>query len=274
MKKFLAILMAATMVVCICSGCENSSGQSNASTTNQSSGVDKEFMKDMKKALEARWDLSDSKSDGDIAKMSIEDQISFRKSYLKAETDVLSKYSDSDFNDVRLGKIAADYLSSLNGQLDSLQYYSTDYVKFTQKWKDAYSKRVSLINELVNNYGLTVDSKYQTILDSLMNDAKAVKEKSDLESAVQKMIDSADFEKSDKSSGSWSVYEATIENSSGVDFSSFGITVNLLDSDGVIIDSTYSNTVQNWSSGDKAKFSFETNKSFKSIKLTTNYTEK
>jgi polyhydroxyalkanoate synthesis regulator phasin len=274
MKKLLAILMAATMVVCICSGCENSSGQSNASTTNQSSGVDKEFMKDMQKALQARWDLSDSKSDSDIAKMSTEDQISFRKSYLKAETDVLSKYSDSDFNDVRLGKIATDYLSSLNGQLDSLQYYSTDYVKFTQKWKDAYSKRVSLINELVNNYGLTVDSKYQTILDSLMNDAKAVKEKSDLESAVQKMIDSADFEKSDKSSGSWSEYEATIENSSGVDFSSFGITVNLLDSDGVIIDSTYSNTVQNWGSGDKAKFSFQTNKSFKSIKLTTNYTEK
>lgn len=275
MKKVLAMLMAMAVILCMCSGCGSVSNQSGANSIAQvSSGSDKEFMKDMKKALQARWDINDSKSTDDINKMSSDEQLAFMKSYVEAEKDILSKYSSADFNDVRLGKIATDYLSSLDGQLNSLKYYTTDYSKCITTWKEAYAKRVPLINELVNDYGLTVDSKYQTILDSVLNDAKSVKEKSDLETNIQSMITSADFEKSSKSTGNWSVYEATIGNSSGVDFSSFGITVNLLDSNGVIIDSTYSNTVQNWGSGDKAKFSFQTDKSFEKIKLTANYTQK
>jgi polyhydroxyalkanoate synthesis regulator phasin len=275
MKRVLAVLMAAVVILCMCSGCGSMSNQSGASSIAQvSSGADKEFMKDMKKALQARWDINDSKSTDDINKMSSDEQLAFMKSYVEAEKDILSKYSSADFNDVRLEKIATDYLSSLDGQLDSLKYYTTDYSKCITTWKEAYAKRVPLINELVNDYGLTVDSKYQTILDSVLNDAKSVKEKSDLETSIQSMINSANFEKSEKSSGNWAVYQATIENTSGATFSDFSFTINLLDSNGVIVESTYSNTVQNWNSGDKANFSFETNKAFNKIKLTATYNQK
>ena len=63
-------------------------------------------------------------------------------------------------------------------------------------------------------------------------------------------------------------YSAVAKNTSGLNFSYFNLNINLLDKDGVIIEST-SASVNNFSEGAKARFEFSTDKSFKKIDIKT-----
>lgn len=73
-----------------------------------------------------------------------------------------------------------------------------------------------------------------------------------------------------KTSGNYSYYEAVIENITDKTFEYFSIDINLLDVDGVIIESNYC-SVNNFEPGKKAKIEFSTDAKFEKYELTSDY---
>ena len=61
-----------------------------------------------------------------------------------------------------------------------------------------------------------------------------------------------------------------VENTTGLGFSSLSLTINLLDAEGVIVETTYAN-VDNFASGAKARLEFMTDKEFASTDISVQY---
>ena len=66
-------------------------------------------------------------------------------------------------------------------------------------------------------------------------------------------LSNMNFKKDKNSSYDWKNYNAIVKNTSSIDFDSFVADVNLLDKDGVIVEST-TVYVNSWKQGAKTKF--------------------
>ena len=65
---------------------------------------------------------------------------------------------DAEFDNPELGKLANDYIASVEGQKEALKYYS-DPIKYSEKWDDAFDKRCEYISTLVDKFSVKVDEK-------------------------------------------------------------------------------------------------------------------
>ncbi|MDG5963137.1 FxLYD domain-containing protein [Bifidobacterium breve] len=116
----------------------------------------------------------------------------------------------------------------------------------------AYQKRSALLKDFVDNYKLTVDSKYQDPLNDIVANGSSVKKKTETEDALNNLIASATFEKTDDGYGYYA-YSAVIENISGIDFGTVNLILALYDADGVKAAEVYAST-NAWPAGEKVKF--------------------
>ena len=89
------------------------------------------------------------------------------------------------------------------------------------------------------------------------------------EESIQAMLGDTQFTMIEDSYG-WKKYQAMIVNTSGRDFENFSLTINLVDVEGAILETTYA-SVANWSSEQKANFEFSTDKEFATTVLTSDY---
>lgn len=220
--------------------------------------VDNEFLSDVSKATQARWDYLDNTTE--------ESESIYLKEAVQKELDILEKYNDSNddegnFNDPKLKKIAQDYLDALNMQAESIKYYSSDYLKYDEQWSEGYNKRSTLLVQLVDEYGLELD---EDGFAELRENSKVVEEKENIDKEVEALVKSIDFENV-KTEYGWSDYAAVVENSTSINFESLEINVKLLDKDGVTI-SDEPVWVDNWNTGEKKKLEFSTDKSFSEMK--------
>ncbi|MGM0216035.1 FxLYD domain-containing protein [Enterococcus sp. AZ109] len=67
-------------------------------------------------------------------------------------------------------------------------------------------------------------------------------------------------------------YTAVVENTTGLNLSSLSAKINLVDAEGVVVDTSYLNA-NNWKAGQKYKFEFMTDKEFQSIEVELSYDE-
>lgn len=126
---------------------------------------------------------------------------------------------------------------------------------------------------MADNYGLTVSDKFQSNLDEFKTNSKLVQEKDAQEQAIDSMLSNITFEEvPDEYAGDWKTYQGVVENTTGSDFSTFAVNINLLNADGVIVETAY-DQVSNFTNGAKAQFEFSTDKEFTSTEVTVQYYE-
>lgn len=244
MKKILILLM---MTVFCITGCNNTKIKS----------VDNQFISDIVKATNDRWNYLDSTKE-------TQENI-YLKDAVQKELNVLSKYTQlgegETFNDPKLKKIAEDYINALNTQIDSLKYYNSDYLKYSDEWSKGYNKRSQLLVQLVDEYGAKIDEKE---IANLRDNAQSITEKENIDKEIKELIKNIKFERV-KTEYDWSDYQAIVENKTNVDLESLTINIKLLDKEGITV-SDEMILVENWSKGEKKKLEFSTDKKFSEIK--------
>ena len=259
MKKSLlictVILSVMAMVICGC----GSTKQAEKST--EETYADEDFMKDLAAGLKARWSIEEPEyTEGD------DTHKDYYTKLVDAEYDKVSPYLDKKFKDSTLQQKAINYINMIKQQKEALKYMQVNYDKYSELWGEAYDERSKLIVDFMENYGLTVSDKYKSFLDDFKTNAQEIEEKETRDKQVNTILNNMNFKKDKNSSYDWKNYNAIVENTSDIDFDSFVADVNLLDKDGVIVEST-TVYVNSWKKGMKMKFTFSTDKNFDKISV-------
>lgn len=255
-KKLSVVLMLITVLaIALMTACSSSgSGEVKYS--------DEDFIKSVGKGLEARWKLQDNQKDSST--------VASMREAIQTELDAVSEYKTATFEDSVLQEKALKYINILNDSLANVDYYgsTTDY----DKWTEVYDQRTIILKDFVDNYGLKVSSTYQTNLDEIAANGKTAGDNADRKEAIEKIVKDLKFEVVEDDGYGWKTYEAVLENTTDYTIKHLSVNVNLLDSDGVIADTAYTD-VDNVSSGQKAKLTFSTDKEFEKYETIVNYFE-
>ncbi|MED9947978.1 MAG: FxLYD domain-containing protein [Peptacetobacter hiranonis] len=249
MKKILSVLSAFILMISVV-GCAQ----------NESTGADKKFIKAVEKGLDARWDYLESND-----YLNSDEREGLEKAIQK-ELEKVQEFKDAEFDNPELGKLANDYIASVEGQKEALKYYS-DPIKYSEKWDDAFDKRCEYISTLVDKFGVKVDEEgYKEIKDN----AQIVKEENAMNKKLDEEMKKINFELVSNEYG-WKTYEATVQNNTGVDIQDFYLDIALKDADGVVAGKTQAYLDGVWKAGDKAKLTFETDVKFEKMEWEYNY---
>ena len=226
--------------------------------TDEPKSIDNKFISDVSKAIESRWNYLDTTTE--------ESENVYLKQAVQKELDILTRYIELNeeeeiFSDPKLKKIAEDYINALNTQIESLKYYTADYVKYDEQWAEGFNERTTLLVQLVDEYGLKID---ENKFAELRENAKVVEENNEIAKEVEDLVKSINFEKV-KTEYGWSDFSAIAENSTSVDFEGFEVKIKLLDEDGVTVSDELV-WIDNWNKGEKKKLEFSTDTSFSEMK--------
>lgn len=246
----------------IVTGCGNE--EINEESNNTKLNVDTEFIKDLEKSTEARWDKT-AESDQEL-NLTWEEELNYLESFVQAEAEIIYKYEEKKFNDPRLEKLAKDYVEGVKLQEKSLDYATRDEFKFYEDWDKGADIRSVALTELVDDYGVNVD---ENNMKELRRNSQLVEEEKEREKAIDEMLEGIEF-KIDSDEYDWKEYVAVVENTTDIEFSSFDLEIKLIDEDDVTIDHHYA-YANNWQPGEKVKFSFMTDKSFYEIEWSWKY---
>lgn len=236
--------------------------------------ADKVFIEDMSKGLQARWDLNskDEQKEGyDEILAQSEENKKMMLSYINTELDIIGKYKDEKFKDSKLQELAIKYINLLNQHKEACDYITVDYEKYDEEFQPIYNERSNVIETMVNDYGMTVDEKHQSTLDDFLTNSKLVTEKKENEDAINKMLESIRFKETSDDYGI-KTYQAVVENTTNIDFKSFNVSINLLDKEGVIVETAY-DQVSAFNKGAKVRFEFNTDKEFDSTQVIADWWE-
>ena len=239
MKKtnvFLGLLFVLILLV----GCGN---QEIKEEEKEPQYADKVFIEDMSKGLQARWDLNskDEQKEGydEIPAQSDENK-KMMLSYINAELDIIGKYKDEKFEDSKLQELAIKYINLLNQHKEACDYITVDYEKYDEEFQPIYNERSNVIKTMVEDYGMKVEEKHQGTLDDFLTNSKLVSEQKAKEEEIDKMLSNIQFKETERSD-EWGTYQAVVENTTDIDFKTFNVNINLLDKDGVIVETAYDN---------------------------------
>ena len=278
MKKRAILTLSAMMATgMLFTGCSSSSSnQKTEKSEEETKYADEQFIKDMSKGLQDRWDLNadDEKKDGysDIQLQSQEYK-DMMLSYIQKELDCIEKYTDEKFKDSKLQEYAVKYINLLKQHKDICQYIPVDYYgKYMDEFTPIYNERSKIIEDLVENYNLTVDEKHQDTLEEFKTNSQLVKDQDALEEAVKNMLANVQFTVSEDDGYGWKTYQGIIENTTGKDISALSVNINLKNAEGVIVETMYDD-VSNFTNGSKAQLEFYTDKDFASTEVTANWYE-
>lgn len=257
MKKILLSLLVLSLVFSIglMTGCGSSS-------SDEVKYADQDFIKSMSKGLEARWALTQKATDD-------ESTIEEMQSYIQAELDQISQYESATFEDTKLQEKALRYINVLKDSYENANYSLSD--KDYDKWQAYIDERAVLIKDFVDNYGLTVSSKYQATLDEFLANGQAVESQNAQKEAINNLVSGLDFEVTKEEYG-WKTYSATLENTTDYDITDLSLEINLLDGEGVIVETAYADA-NNVKKGQKAKLEFETDAKFEKLEPTVSWFE-
>lgn len=232
--------------------------------------ADQSFITDLSIGLMNRWDIVEEEnkkiSDGTLIRGSSEEKQGLI-ACINAELEMVDKYRNEPFEDSNLQELAISYINALNDQLKSLDDFNT--TACDEKWQAAYDKRSKILSTLVNDYNLSVDEAHQDMLQQFNSYGNQVKKVEETQGKIDELLNSFDFEETNNDYG-YKTYNAIVENTTGIDFDTFSININLLDEDGVLIETAYA-SFNNWSSGVKAKFEFISDKDFSSTEVHSDY---
>ena len=259
-KKVKNILLGVMCVlIVLVSGCS----KTEKNEEKEPSYADKVFVEDMSAGLQERWKLNDA----DAAKEGFDDIYFNSKEYqdmmfgyIDAELNKIEKYTEEKFENKKLQELALKYINLLY-QHKELCEYST-----------IYDERSKVIKTMVDDYGMTVDEKYQDTLNDFITNSQLVTEQENTVAAVENMLKGIQFQVVEDMGDGLKTYQTIIENTTGLDFNTFNININLLDENGVIVESVWEQ-VNNFNNGAKVQVEFSTDKEFASTEVTGDWWE-
>ena len=276
MKRIIVYLLISVLtgssLIMGCSVSSSTTKESSSEQTTETAPVyaDQSFITDLSIGLMKRWDISEEEnkkiSAGTLVRGSSEEKQGLI-ACVNAELEMIDKYRNEPFEDGNLQELAISYINAVNDQLKALDDYNTTV--YDEKWQTAYDKRSKLLSTLVNDYYLSVDEAHQDVLQQFKSYGNQVKQAEENQSKIDELLNSFDFEETNNDY-SYKTYNAIVENTTGIDFDIFSININLLDEDGVLVETAYA-SFNNWSSGVKAKFEFMTDKDFSSTEVHGDY---
>lgn len=126
---------------------------------------------------------------------------------------------------------------------------------------------------MVDDYGLKVDEEYQDTLDNFLANSQLVKDQEAMEDAIDTMLSNIQFQTiydEDDVDEGLKICQGVIENTTGKDFSTFTLNYNLINADGVIVETTY-DSLNNFKDGTKVQLEFYTYVDFATIEVTTDF---
>lgn len=224
MKKRAILILSAMMATgMLFTGCSSSgNNQKTEKSEEETKYADEQFIKDMSKGLQARWDLIDKneKKDEEVDPQSQEEK-DMTLDCIQAELDCVEKYTDEKFNDSKLQEYAVKYVNLLKQHKDACKYIPVDYYgKYSEELDSIYNERSKIIEDLVENYNLTVDKKHQDTLDEFKTNSQLVKDQDAMEESVKNMLANIQFTEVSNEDG-WKTYQGVVENTTGKDISIF-----------------------------------------------------
>lgn len=264
MKKRL-IFIAVVAALCLpFTGCGNTTSTPTTTET-QEYFADNDFIKDLQKGLESRWSIASD----NVLSMTTDELKAYYEQSVNSELDIIEKYQNEKFEDRKLQEIVIQYINLLKDSKEVIPYLNTDMVTFSQDWDMIYKKRSQMISSFHSDFGLTVSEEYESTLNDFISISNIVTQQESQKDTIDNWVKSIVFEQVDDSHG-YQKYQATVENTTGFNFEYINLSINLIDTDGVVVQTVYS-SFQNISAGAKVKFEFSTNTQFSSTDVTAKY---
>ncbi len=249
MKRLLCVVLCILLAVAIV-GCGAPEAEPSESAEDQENKVyDNDFIADLVKGCEARWDYANSEEAAEG------DEPTYLKNGINIELEAISKYANLPFEDNVLKEKALAYINELNNGIDVLSTYGAD--AFYDNWSAHYDHRTQLLVEIDELYPLTFDEEYQTIFNELTSNGSQVIENNEKEDAANSLLSQFEFVEAENESSysGFRTFEATVENATDFDFENYGVNIDILNAEGIVIDTQYC-SVDNWTSGKKVKVEF------------------
>lgn len=261
MKKLTVFIFSFGILLLTLSACSNT-------TSNKTDYADKLFISDLARGLENRW--KDADEFEKIKDPSNSQTKEYYNKFIKDELDAISSYKDKKFKDSKLQALVLQYINVLDDSKKAIK--SLDTMDGMTKWADTYNSRTKILVEFKNNYNLKVDEKYKSYLSDLEEDGQKAVKNDEVKEKITTLVNGIVFNYIPQEyDDTYKKYEATVENTTGSDISSFNGQVNLIDASGVTVGNTYI-SAQNWKSGSKVLFEFTTDKTFDKTVITPDYT--
>lgn len=237
--------------------------------------ADKKFVTDMSIGLQERWKLTDAdeqKGGYDEIYVDSKEYQDMMLSYIGAELDKIEKYSEEKFEDKKLQEMALKYINLLQKHKEICSYMTVDYERYEEEFTPVYDERSKVIKTMVDDYGMTVDEKYQDTLNDFITNSQLVTEQENIVAAVENMLKGIQFQVVEDMGDGLKTYQTIVENTTGIDFNTFNININLLDENGIIVESVWEQ-VNNFNNGAKVQVEFSTDKEFASTEVTGDWWE-
>ncbi len=242
------LVSAFVMMLVIVTVCLSACSQSQSTNSSEPDYADDKAMTVIAQGYQKRADLLDEleKNGEDIGSSSV------RKKAVQTEIENDKQLKNAKFKDSKMQEEVLAYLNLLDDQLDVLKSYSETDADYYEEWDKVYDKRSAQLKKLVDQYDLEVEEKYKDSFEEIIKNGRSVQEKTRADDAINQLISSANFEKTDNGYG-WYTYTAVIENTSDITFKDVGIALALYDADDVRADESFANT-NSWAPGEKVKF--------------------
>ncbi|MBR2418581.1 MAG: FxLYD domain-containing protein [Clostridia bacterium] len=209
-----------------------------------------DFLRDLAKGLEDRWVLADSANTLTATKENWE-------GYFDAEYNAIIKYKKSAFKDKTMSDLAEKYVECIVETKACLPNFGTN--QWSSKYNDVYQDREILLYKIDSVKPIPVSDESRTaFLEPMLTEGETL-------SIIKKMLKTVEFKKV-VDDWSWVTYETVVENTAPINFNYFTFEIALIDKDGVTLSTEYA-SVNNWDSGEKAKFSFWTDEKFAEMKV-------
>lgn len=273
-KKILMVLCGTLCLAVLAVACGKKASQEETKTE-EPQYADKDYVEDMADGLQARWELNrkDEEKEGyDEILVNSQEYKDMMLSYITAELDKVEEYQDEKFEDSKLKELAVSYINLLKDHKEICEYITVNYDKYIEEFDPIYNGRSKIIAQMVEEYNLTVDEEYKNNLAEFQTNSKLVEENEGREVEINAMLESIQFALAKDDGYGWKTYQATVENTTSIDFKTLNLSINLLNEEGVIVETTYDG-VSAFNKGSKVQFEFMTEKDFVSTQVTADWWE-
>ena len=274
-RKFIIFLAGTLCLISMVSGCSKKEKESEKLQEVEVVYADNSFIEDMAKGLQSRWEsnLADEKKEGyDEIYVDSKEYQDMMLGYIDKELNVIEKYTEEKFEDKKLQEMALKYINLLRDHKEICALMTVNYEQYEAEFQPIYNERSKIIEAMVKDYGMSVEDEYQNFLNDFIANSQMVVDEERKEEAINQMIASVHFEMVQDDGSGYKTYQAVVENNTGIDFNTFSVSINLLNADGIIVETVY-DQVSAFKNGSKAQFEFYTDKEFVSTEITVEWWE-
>jgi hypothetical protein len=258
-KRYFVLLAALFMMV----GCGNGNSNVSSSSSSEEKVYDSDFMSDLAKGLEARWELVDNTTDD------TEMTAAHYKEALNKELEMVKEYKDKKFADSILQEYAISYINELNNGIQVADTLGAD--SFYETWPAHQNQRTKILNDINSIQEIPVTNK--ETLNQLLAQGKEVEAENKKVEAINNLVSGFEFQlNEEKSDEYYKYYSAVAENTTGYNISHLSLNVKLYDENDVNIETNYAYT-DDWTPGEKTQFEFSTSETFSTVKLNVDFVD-